>query len=114
MMKRMIVMAVLTAVLLGCKEEGSAGIPEKWAGKWQGPEGTFLLLEKTPSPRVTIEDLDGPRRFDVEVKDGVVHFMRDGKDETIHAGNGAQTGMKWLANKEDCLIVHEGEGYCRD
>ena len=46
--------------------------------------------------------------------DRVIHFERDGKDLTIRPGTGAETGFKWLADKENCLIVVAGqEGYCR-
>jgi hypothetical protein len=40
--------------------------------------------------------------------------VRDGTTETIRATDGAGTGMKWLANKTDCLVVTVGsEGFCR-
>jgi hypothetical protein len=32
----------------------------------------------------------------------------------LHRTDGARTGMKWLADKRDCLTVAFGEGYCRD
>ena len=34
--------------------------------------------------------------------------------ETIIATSGKGTGMKWLADKHDCLVIKPGEGYCRD
>ena len=44
----------------------------------------------------------------------MIRFTRDGKDLTIRPGTGAETGFKWLAEKENCLIVIAGEeGYCR-
>jgi hypothetical protein len=36
------------------------------------------------------------------------------KTESIHAGNGEDTGMKWLLDKKNCLIIKYGEGFCRD
>ena len=39
---------------------------------------------------------------------------RDGVVESPYATNGADTGMRWLADKSDCLTVRPGEGYCRD
>jgi len=36
------------------------------------------------------------------------------KTETIRATDGAGTGMKWLADRKDCLVVTVGsEGFCR-
>ena len=86
-----------------------------WLGRWNGPEGTFLLLERSGDQyRVTVQNLDGPRTFDgVAVASGL-QFERDGVVESLRATNGAGTGMKWLADKTDCLIVRPGEGYCRD
>ena len=43
-----------------------------------------------------------------------IAFERGGIKETIRAGSGADTGMKWLSEKKDCLVVKPGEGYCRD
>jgi hypothetical protein len=31
----------------------------------------------------------------------------------LRATDGAGTGMKWLADKTDCLVVAPGEGFCR-
>lgn len=63
---------------------------------------------------VTIQNLDGPRRFDAKGATGTLTFTRDGALEAIRAGSGPATGMKWLADKRDCLVVKAGEGYCRD
>jgi hypothetical protein len=62
---------------------------------------------------VTIQNLDGPRTFQGSASQGRVQFVRDGVAETIHASDGTATGMKWLADKSDCLTVRTGEGYCR-
>jgi len=78
-------------------------------------EGTFLRLErKGAAYAVTIANLDGPRTFDAAAAGEALTFERDGKTETIRATNGAGTGMKWLAEKTDCLVVTAGsEGFCR-
>lgn len=87
-----------------------------WLGRWAGPEGTSLLLEskKDGGYRITITSLDGPRSFDGRAAGEGLAFERDGQAETLHAGNGHDTGMKWLADESDCLVVRSGEGYCRD
>lgn len=88
---------------------------DRWAGKWLGPEGTFLEVEGSGGKyRITVRNLDGARTFEgIQSGDGI-SFERDGVRESIRAGSGAETGMKWLADKKDCLVVKPGEGYCRD
>ena len=90
-------------------------IADQWAGVWRGPEGTSLEIEKQEvGYRLVISNLDGPREFHGIGAQDLMEFERDGKRETLRAGDGAATGMKWLAEKRDCLVVREGEGYCRD
>jgi hypothetical protein len=87
---------------------------DKWLGKWIGPEGTFLLLSKNGDKyAVKIQSLDGPETFEGVAAGDRIQFQRNGKTETIRAGNGKETGMKWLMDEKDCLIINEGEGYCR-
>ncbi len=89
--------------------------PDRWIGRWQGPEGTFVeVASESGAYRVTVQNLDGLRRFEARAAPGGgLSFVRDGVTETLRAGNGAATGMKWLADKQDCLVVRAGEGYCR-
>lgn len=95
-----------------------ASAPEtaaRWVGRWQGPEGTFLDISGGPGThRVTISNLDGPRSFDAKAGSESLVILRDGTTETLRQGSGVDTGMKWLADKQDCLVVKRGEGYCRD
>lgn len=110
----------LVAILVasGCSPtDSNGGVPatDAWLGRWNGPEGTYLLLEGGSGRYdVTIANLDGPRVFQGMASAARVVFERDGVAETLHATNGAETGMKWLAEKQDCLTVRAGEGYCRD
>jgi hypothetical protein len=84
-------------------------------GRWSGPEGTFLLLEGEGGKYVvTVQNLDGPRTFDGKANGNAIEFLRDGKMETIRPTNGAGTGMKWLAERKDCIVIAPGEGFCRD
>jgi hypothetical protein len=85
-----------------------------WLGRWDGPEGTFLQLSKTGDQYVVvIHDLNGPKSFDGFADGNRIRFLRDGKTEYLSAGDGEATGMKWLADKEDCLLTRKGEGWCR-
>lgn len=87
---------------------------DKWLGQWNGPEGTYLLLSKNDDRFVIIiQSLVGPKTYQgVSVEDHI-QFERDGKTESIRAGNGEETGMKWLLGEKNCLIIKVGEGFCR-
>lgn len=88
---------------------------DQWVGQWNGPEGTFLALSGGGGQyEVTIRNLDGPRAFAGTAAGDRIDFERDGVKESVRATNGAETGMKWLAEKKNCLTVRAGEGYCRD
>ena len=92
-----------------------SAVTDKWIGKWTGPEGTFLRLTGGKgSYEVSIENLDGLRKFEGKRVAEEIHFQRDDKWETIRATDGPGTSMKWLAKKKDCLLVRVGEGFCRD
>ena len=93
----------------------AAEVDAHWLGKWTGPEGTSLTLAKAGDGYdVTIQSLDGPGSYPGKAVDGSVQFKRNGFVENIRATNGQQTGMKWLADKTNCLTISQGEGFCRD
>jgi uncharacterized lipoprotein YbaY/heat shock protein HslJ len=88
---------------------------DKWLGKWNGPEGTYLLLSKNGNKYgITIQTLDGPETYEGIPTAGGIEFERHGKIESIRAGNGEATGMKWLMGKKNCLLIKYGEGFCRN
>lgn len=90
-------------------------VTDTWLGKWRGPEGTFLEVSGgNGNYDIIIQDLDGPKQYRGTSNGDHILFERDGAAETIHASNGTDTGMKWLAEKSDCLKVSVGEGWCRD
>ena len=95
--------------------KSSAPVADKWLGKWSGPEGTFLQLAGGNGKyEVTIQNLDGPRTFEGNAIGDQIEFERNGMKASLRATNGAETGMKWLSEKSNCLTVRAGEGYCRD
>jgi hypothetical protein len=88
---------------------------DRWLGRWDGVEGTYLRLAKNGDKyAVEIRDLDGPKTFEGFGDGNRIRFTRDGKTEFISAGDGQATGMKWLADKKNCLLTKTGEGWCRD
>ena len=129
-LRSLIASASLGLLLTGCEdrkadfvqvvEAGSSGaastpVADKWLGKWSGPEGTFLQIVRSNGKyEVIIQNLDGPRTFQGQAAGDHVEFERDNVKESLRATNGAETGMKWLSEKSNCLTVRAGEGYCRD
>ncbi|RYE50493.1 MAG: hypothetical protein EOP48_19665 [Sphingobacteriales bacterium] len=88
---------------------------DQWLGKWNGPEGTFLnITGGNGKYELIIQDLDDPKNYTGVTVDNTIQFERNGILEKIHATNGADTGMKWLSEKSDCLTIHVGEGFCRN
>lgn len=109
-MKRLLLLSVL--LLAACDPSGSP-----MTGKWNGPEGTWLNVMhlKDDSYAITIKNLDGELTFGAtQGTSGTLYFMRNGLQETLTPGDGKATGMKWLADKKNCVVVRSGEGYCRD
>ena len=129
-----IIIVAMVALLAACQDRnqpaagpssaGTNGAPvapvaapaaaDKTPGQWNRPEGTYLLLSKKGDKYVVkIQSLDGPDVYEgVSVGDGI-QFTRGGKTESIHSGSGEETGMKWLLDKKNCLIIKRGEGFCR-
>jgi hypothetical protein len=119
----------LTFALLGCTERAAGPGPasaasadaansevrfDAWLGQWEGVEGTSLRLTGgRGSYQVTISNLDGPRSYQGRAVGDGIAFEREGGKQVIRATNGVGTGMKWLAEKTNCLAVRPGEGWCR-
>ena len=115
--------ATLTA---GCEAQNQPPTPnpapsaaprkiDEWTGRWNGPEGTYLEISKSGDTyKIQIKDLDKVQTYRGTATSDGISFGRNGKEETIRSGNGEQTGMKWLLDKKNCLVIRYGEGYCRD
>ena len=87
---------------------------DRWIGQWNGPEGTYLSLTRTGDKfLIRIKSLDGMATYEGVPVEDHIEFMREGKTESIRAGSGKDTGMKWLLEETDCLIIRFGEGFCR-
>jgi len=98
--------------------EGKKPAPatDAWLGQWVGVEGTLLTIEVGASPGVyaiTETTLDGPVSFTGAADGEIIRFERAGAQETIRAGTGDDTGLKYLAGKTNCLVIRTGEGFCR-
>lgn len=92
----------------------SPAVLDLWLGDWNGPEGTLLSIARVGEVyTIRIKDLDRTTSFHGTPVATGLQFERRGTLETLRATDGAGTGMKWLADKQECLTVHPGEGYCR-
>lgn len=94
---------------------------DQWVGKWIGVEGLNLTIAKDDSIGrghylLTMQyglDADDSGTFKGAAAEDGIAFTRPDGPQLLRAGDGAATGLKWLADKKDCLIVATGEGYCR-
>ena len=118
-----IALFIAAALTAGCEAQNQPPTPspvpstaprkiDEWIGRWNGPEGTYLEISKSGDAyEIQIKDLDKVQTYR-GTSDGI-SFERNGKAETIRSGNGERTGMKWLLDKKNCLVIRFGEGYCR-
>jgi hypothetical protein len=114
-MRRVALALLLGGACAACAEHSDTRRTDAWVGRWWGPEGTYLDISGTRgSYEITIKDLDRARMFAGSARNGHIEFRRDGKLEVLRPTSGEATGMKWLADKHDCLTIARGEGYCRD
>ncbi|NWK95597.1 hypothetical protein DM806_07920 [Sphingobium lactosutens] len=106
---------------IGAAGNETAGPPtDDWVGRWTGPEGLFLDIQPAPDGKpghyaiANKDNLDRQADYNGVAEGSTIRFVRDGKDLAIRPGKGDETGFKYLAGKQDCLIVVPGqEGYCR-
>jgi hypothetical protein len=88
-----------------------------WAGKWTGVEGMYVTITPAGPGQYKLEmqsALDTKGTYDGQDSEHGIKFKRGGEELSLRRGNGDETGLKWLAGKKECLIVKDGEGYCRD
>jgi hypothetical protein len=91
---------------------------KSWEGRWVAPEGLFADINGAADGgyQVTMRyTLDDEAVFTAREVGDTLQFTRDGVELTARQGKGDDTGFKYLAGKQDCLIVvADKEGYCRD
>lgn len=96
----------------------SAGLPtDSWIGKWIGVEGLVLDIQPTGDRghyMLSVTLLDGTKSYEGVADGDMIRFTRNGRPESVRAATGDQTGLKWLAGKTNCLMIQQGEGFCRD
>jgi len=99
-------------------EGAQAGRPtDDWIGRWVGVEGMVLNVAARPDGDYDLAmtwSLDDSGTFVGRADGDSIAFERGGQTLRLRPGTGADTGLKWLEGKRDCLYVAAGEGYCRD
>jgi len=88
-----------------------------WAGKWIGVEGMYVTITPGEPGKYKLDmqsDLDTQGSYEGSDSEHGIKFKRGAEELSLRRGSGDETGLKYLAGKKECLIVKEGEGYCRD
>lgn len=96
----------------------ASGLPtDAWVGKWIGVEGLVLDIQPAGDRghyMLSVTLLDGTKSYEGTADGDMIRFTRNGRPESIRAATGDQTGLKWLAGKTNCLMIQQGEGFCRE
>jgi len=121
-----IALFIAAALTAGCEAQNQPPTPglapnaaprkiNEWIGRWNRPEGSYLELSKSGETcEIQSKDFDQVQTSRGTATSDGISIERNGKAETIRSGNGERTGMKWLADKKDCLVIRKSQGYCRD
>ncbi len=94
--------------------------PGEWVGRWVGVEGMYLDIQPDPARgngAYTLEmqySLDDSGTFPGDAVGSGIRFTRPDGTFLLTATDGEATGLRYLFEKQDCLTVTTGEGYCRD
>lgn len=94
--------------------------PAQWVGRWTGVEGMYLDIQPDPARgngAFTLEmqySLDDMGTFPGDAVGSGIRFTRPDGTFLLTATDGEATGLRYLLDKQDCLTVTTGEGYCRD
>jgi hypothetical protein len=103
--------------VIACTPTAVPAAPDALLGRWIGVEGMYLVVAPGTAPgRYALEmqwDLDHRGRFAGTRAGDAIVFTRDGAQRTLRRTTGTATGLRYLADKSDCLTVMPGEGYCR-
>lgn len=88
-----------------------------WQGEWLGPEGMFVIIMPVEPGMYQLQmqsDLETLGTYIGQDDEHGIRFTRNGEQLMLRRATGPETGMKWLEQSRTCLMVREGEGYCRD
>lgn len=90
----------------------------KWAGRYVGQEGLFVVVRPTTPGKYSLEMMgDDPLGTSSATFTGVdtpsgIAFERNGVTELLRRGTADEINLKYVEGN-DCLMVKEFEGFCR-
>lgn len=88
-----------------------------FVGRWRGGEGTYMKISRLGSGFVIDNqwglDADMQGVFAGTITPEGLRFRRRGVTETARPSKGDAIDLSALRGKRDCLMVSQGEGYCR-
>lgn len=87
-----------------------------WAGKWIGQEGLYADITPTEPGRYQLKlqlDLDGDGTYVGRDAEGGIAFEKDGETKLLRKGTADEINLKWV-DGDDCLMVEEFVGFCRE
>lgn len=87
-----------------------------WAGKWIGQEGLYADITPTTPGKYKLQmqlDLDGDGTYEGTDAPGGIAFVRGGETKLLRKGTAEEINLKWV-DGDDCLMVEEFVGFCRD
>lgn len=112
--------ATSPAIALPVAQTGDSHAHADWAGLWVGVEGLFVEITLTTPGTYELEmmgeseDVKDNIRVPGRDAEGGIAFERNGETLLLRSATGEETGLKWLEDKKNCLMVEEFEGFCRD
>ncbi|UYF99190.1 hypothetical protein [Halomonas sp. GD1P12] len=114
--------AVEPASNSAAQESAPHQMTDQWIGRWDGVEGLVLEIrhEDSANPGSYLLDMqygldaDQHGTFEGQATAEGIRFTREDGEQLLRQADGEATGLKWLADKENCLVVQPGEGYCRN
>jgi hypothetical protein len=93
---------------------------DTWLGRWIGVEGEYMdILPVGDFYKINVFNMDGNKTSGISEKAAnqkqEIIFYTNEIAQVITAGNGDDTGMKWLAGENNCLIIEGGinTGFCK-
>jgi len=93
----------------------AADVAAGFVGRWVGPEDSSLeIVARQHDYEVSLMGVDGSGVFTGTIDGGGMRMERNGQVQRIRHVSGPETGVKYLADKRDCVVMTSGEGFCRD
>lgn len=85
-----------------------------WVGRWDGQDGSYLdVTAERGHYVVVIRNLDGEQVFLAAPNKAGLSFSRQGEALFLKVADQQASQVPWAKADQMCLMVKQGEGYCR-